>query len=83
MSDVKAVLLPVKRFKDSKRRLAQGFAPAQRELLARTMFEDTWETLLGWRGVDELMVVTAEPFVLAAVSARQASQSPMRNVGVE
>ncbi len=64
-----AVLLPVKRFADSKRRLASWLTPEERELLARTMFEDVWETLLSWHGreklIGKLIVITAEPVVIA------------------
>lgn len=67
--EVNAVLLPVKRFADSKQRLAGVLTRAQRERLARGMFEDVWETLTAWCGAREdvarLLVITAEPEVLA------------------
>ena len=75
-----AVLLPVKRFANSKHRLAGLLNPAQRELLARTMFEDTWDTLSRWQGADELIVITAEPFALD--QARRAA-SRMRVICIE
>lgn len=68
-SVVNAVLLPVKRFADSKHRLADLLSPEQREQLARTMFEDVWETLTSWcaaqADVAHLIVITAEPEVLS------------------
>jgi 2-phospho-L-lactate guanylyltransferase len=69
MPPVNAVLLPVKRFADSKHRLAAVFSPEQREQLARAMFEDVWQTLTGWRGDVaggmQIIVITAEPVALA------------------
>jgi len=66
---VNAILLPVKRFDDSKQRLADFLTSAERALLARAMFEDVWATLrcaLELRqGLDRLLVVSAEPYVLA------------------
>lgn len=64
-----AALLPVKAFTRSKERLAGFLTPAEREQLARTMFEDVWATLqqtqaMG-QGLDRLLVVSAEPYVLA------------------
>ncbi len=58
-----ATLLPVKRFPRSKQRLAGWLTPDEREELARTMFEDVWETLSQWRGFGTLLVITAEPYV--------------------
>lgn len=45
-----AILLPVKRFKRSKERLARFMSPAEREELARLMFDDVWATLQNARG---------------------------------
>jgi 2-phospho-L-lactate guanylyltransferase len=39
------ILLPVKRFNRSKERLARFLSPAEREELARLMFDDVWATL--------------------------------------
>lgn len=58
-----ATLLPVKQFSQSKQRLAGWLTPAEREDLARTMFEDVWETLRSWNGFGSLLVITAEPYV--------------------
>ena len=40
-----AILLPVKRFSRSKERLARFLSPAEREELARLMFDDVWAVL--------------------------------------
>src|SRR5690242_6720395 len=40
-----SILLPVKRFNRSKERLARFLSPAEREELARAMFDDVWTTL--------------------------------------
>lgn len=52
-------------FARSKERLAGLLTPAERELLARAMFEDVWATLRAARSLDGLLVVSAEPYVLA------------------
>jgi 2-phospho-L-lactate guanylyltransferase len=63
-----AVLLPVKQFHDSKKRLAGFLSPPERTFLAQTMFEDVWETLRQAKSLDpdlkHLFVVTAEPYVI-------------------
>ena len=64
-----AVLLPVKTFSSSKQRLAGFLTASQRELLARTMFEDVFAALRKAQemkqGLDRLLVVSAEPHVLS------------------
>lgn len=63
-----AALLPVKEFRRSKHRLAGFLSPEERAALARAMFDDVWEVLreaVGRkRGLDQLLVVSAEPYVL-------------------
>jgi len=58
-----AVLLPVKEFHQSKQRLAGWLSPADREALARTMFEDVWMTLRSSIASEHLLVISSEPFV--------------------
>src|SRR5579872_4113407 len=69
-----AALLPVKVFSRSKERLAGFLTPAERAQLARTMFEDVWSALLQTlslkQGLERLLVVSAEPHVLAACRRR-------------
>lgn len=64
-----AVLLPVKEFHRSKHRLTGFLTPPERVSLARAMFDDVWEVLRepveGKQGLDHLLVVSAEPYVLA------------------
>jgi 2-phospho-L-lactate guanylyltransferase len=60
-----AALLLVKVFARSKQRLAGWLAPEERELLARAMFEDVWTTLRAVPDLDRLLVISAEPYVLA------------------
>jgi 2-phospho-L-lactate guanylyltransferase len=62
-----AVLLPVKEFERSKHRLAAWLSPAERALLARTMFEDVWATLrssVNSGAVETLLVISNEPLVI-------------------
>jgi 2-phospho-L-lactate guanylyltransferase len=65
---VTAVLLPVKEFYLSKHRLAGLLSAQERAALARAMFDDVWEVLreaVGRKqGLDHLLVVSAEPYVL-------------------
>jgi len=64
-----AALLPVKEFSRSKDRLSGYLSPAERVQLTRTMFEDVWDVLREATtrrdGLERLLVVTAEPYVLA------------------
>ena len=66
---VTAALLPVKEFQRSKHRLAGLLSPEERAALARAMFDDVWEVLreavARKQGLDQLLVVSAEPDVLA------------------
>lgn len=68
-----AALLPVKEFHRSKHRLNGVFSPAERAALARAMFDDVWEMLREAverkQGLDQLLVVSAEPYVLARCRA--------------
>ena len=61
-------LLPVKTFSRSKDRLAGLLTPSERAKLARAMFEDVWDTLRGLvlqKHLERLLVVSAEPYVIA------------------
>lgn len=64
-----AALLPVKVFARSKERLAGLLTPPERELLARAMLEDVWAALRATRGLDRLLVISAEPYVVARCRA--------------
>jgi len=60
-----AVLLPVKEFARSKHRLAGWLSSEERELLARTMFEDVWTMLRAVGAEHRLLVISSEPVVVA------------------
>jgi 2-phospho-L-lactate guanylyltransferase len=53
-------LLPVKILSNAKQRLARHFTAAQRETLARTMYEQTLAGLLEAEGIDRVVVVTSD-----------------------
>jgi 2-phospho-L-lactate/phosphoenolpyruvate guanylyltransferase len=63
-------LLPVKAPANAKQRLSGLLTPAQRERLARLMYEDTLQTLCSARGLDRVVVVTSDQ--TAADYARRA-----------
>lgn len=56
-------LLPVKSPKNAKQRLTGFLTPEQRELLARTMFEEVLATLGKVRGLDLIAVATSDPAI--------------------
>jgi 2-phospho-L-lactate guanylyltransferase len=53
-------LLPVKSPRNAKQRLSGFLSAAQREALARAMYEVMLQTLCGVRGLDRVVVVTAD-----------------------
>ncbi len=63
-------LLPVKAPANAKQRLSGLLTPAQRERLARLMYEDMLQTLCSARGLDCVVVVTSDQ--TAAEYARRA-----------
>ena len=63
-------VLPVKSFGRAKQRLAERVGAPQRATLAAAMVGDVLEALGAVRGLDEILVVTAEP--LAVEAAREA-----------
>jgi 2-phospho-L-lactate guanylyltransferase (CobY/MobA/RfbA family) len=54
-------LLPVKILSNAKQRLAGHLTAAQRETLARKMYEQTLSALLEAKGIDRIVVVTSDP----------------------
>ncbi len=54
-------LLPVKILSNAKQRLAGHLTAAQREMLARKMYQQTLTTLLQAKGIDRVVVVTSDP----------------------
>jgi 2-phospho-L-lactate guanylyltransferase len=58
-----AAVLPVKTFGLAKQRLGQTLGSGSRQALAQAMFLDVLASLRRTRGVDQIIVVTAEPNV--------------------
>jgi 2-phospho-L-lactate guanylyltransferase len=56
-------LLPVKALRNAKQRLSGFLAPAEREALARMMYEHVLATLCAARGLDRIAVATSDPDV--------------------
>jgi 2-phospho-L-lactate guanylyltransferase len=63
-------LLPVKAFRNAKQRLSGILTAAEREALARALYEQMLETLLSTAGIDRICVITSDE--LAADHARRA-----------
>jgi 2-phospho-L-lactate/phosphoenolpyruvate guanylyltransferase len=90
---VRAVaVLPVKRFADAKQRLSTGLAPGTRRALAEAMLTDVLVALRRTEGLDEVVVVTAEPVAEALAlgygarvvsDTREAGQSPAAKLGLD
>jgi 2-phospho-L-lactate guanylyltransferase len=90
---VRAVaVLPVKRFADAKQRLSTGLAPGTRRALAEAMLTDVLVALRRTEGLDEVVVVTAEPVAEALAlgygarvvsDTREAGQSPAAQLGLD
>ncbi len=85
-------VLPVKRFADAKQRLSTGLAPGTRRALAEAMLTDVLVALRRTEGLDEVVVVTAEPVAEALAlgyGARvvadtvESGQSPAAQIGLE
>lgn len=85
-------VLPVKRFADAKQRLSTGLAPGTRRALAEAMLTDVLVALRRTEGLDEVVVVTAEPVAEAlalgygarvVADTREAGQSPAAQLGLD
>jgi 2-phospho-L-lactate/phosphoenolpyruvate guanylyltransferase len=61
---MKAIVIPVKEFREAKKRLAPHFSPDDRAALAQAMCEDFFGVVAAVRGVDRIFVVSKEPQVL-------------------
>ncbi len=57
---MKFAILPVKARANAKQRLADYLTAAQREELARVMFEEVMEKLVAARGIDRVVVATSD-----------------------
>jgi 2-phospho-L-lactate guanylyltransferase len=61
---MKAILIPVKEFREAKKRLAAHFSPDDRATLAQAMCEDLFGVVAAVRCADRIFVVSKEPQVL-------------------
>jgi 2-phospho-L-lactate guanylyltransferase len=62
---MKAILIPVKEFREAKKRLALHFSPVDRALLAQAMVEDFFGMVARVDCADRIFVVSSEPQVLS------------------
>ncbi len=67
---MKAILIPVKEFREAKKRLAPHFSSAERVALAEAMCEDFFEVVATTRCVERVFVVSKEPGALARARER-------------
>ncbi len=58
---MKAILIPVKEFREAKKRLAPHFTPADRAALAEAMCEDFFNVVAATRCADRVFVISKEP----------------------
>ena len=61
---MKAILIPVKEFREAKKRLAPHFSPDDRATLAQAMCEDFFNVVAAVRCADRIFVISKEPQVL-------------------
>ena len=61
---MKAILIPVKEFREAKKRLAPHFSQDDRAALAQAMCEDFFGVVAAVKSVDRVFVVSKEPQVL-------------------
>src|ERR1039458_9440254 len=62
---MKAILIPVKEFREAKKRLAPHFPPADRAALAEAMCEDFFSVVAATRCADRVFVISKEPGALS------------------
>src|SRR5579859_2694802 len=67
---MKAILIPVKEFREAKKRLAPHFSSAERAALAEAMCEDFFAVVAATRCVERVFVVSKEPGALARARER-------------
>ena len=67
---MKAILIPVKEFREAKKRLAPHFSSAERAALAEAMCEDFFEVIAATRCAERVFVVSKEPGALARARER-------------
>ena len=62
---MKAILIPVKEFREAKKRLAMHFSPVDRASLAQAMYQDFFGMISAVHCADRIFVVSSEPQVLS------------------
>jgi 2-phospho-L-lactate/phosphoenolpyruvate guanylyltransferase len=62
---MKAILIPVKEFREAKKRLAPHFPPGHRAALAEAMCEDFFNVVAATRCADRVFVISKEPGALS------------------
>jgi 2-phospho-L-lactate guanylyltransferase len=67
---MKAILIPVKEFREAKKRLALHFSSTERAALAEAMCEDFFEVVAATSCVERVFVVSKEPGALARARER-------------
>src|SRR6185437_1248485 len=67
---MRAILIPVKEFRDAKKRLAPHFSSVERAALAEAMCEDFFEVVAAIRCVERVFVVSKEPGALTRARER-------------
>ena len=67
---MKAILIPVKEFREAKKRLAPHFSSVERAALAEAMCEDFFGVVAATRCVDRVFVVSKEPCALVRARER-------------
>lgn len=67
---MKAILIPVKEFREAKKRLAPHFSSAERAALAEAMCADFFEVVAATRCAERVFVVSKEPGALARARER-------------
>ena len=61
---MRAILLPVKNFREAKTRLAGRYSPSVRAALAMALCEDFFRVIARVRGIERVFVVSQEPHAL-------------------
>ena len=67
---MKAILIPVKEFREAKKRLAPHFSSVERAALAEAMCEDFFEVVAATRCAERVFVVSKEPGALVRARER-------------
>ena len=66
---MRAILIPVKSFREAKKRLALHFSPSDRAALAEALLDDFFRVVEGVQGIKRIFVVSSEPVALERARA--------------